>query len=195
LKPRNYWIRRSFKVNVTKAEKRTIGKHSIPRPEIDLLAFHYDQNEVLALEVKSLLDSPGVKLAALQLQHDVPEGKYKLFTCERYRTVVLSRLFQDLIDAGMANSQTKVRLGLVAGKVYRGQSADVRAHMTRNNWFFWSPCTLALGVRRVLADRGRCQSAVMQPAHCGPERSDDTISGVRLQCMGRDAATRGPTHD
>lgn len=27
----------------------------------------------------------------------------------------------------------------MAGKVYRGQSEDVRELMERNNWFFWSP--------------------------------------------------------
>ncbi|MBS0167435.1 MAG: hypothetical protein JSR29_15230 [Nitrospira sp.] len=69
-----YWVRRSFKVNVTKEEKCHVGKHSIPRPEIDLLALHFSKNEVLAFEAKSFLDSPGVKLAQLQEEHEVPEG-------------------------------------------------------------------------------------------------------------------------
>lgn len=139
LEAENFWIRRSFRVNLTKEEKRQIGKHSIPRPEIDLLAFDFSKNVVLALEVKSFLDSPGVKLAALQLEHDVPEGRYKLFTSERYRTIVLSRLHQDLVDFKMANAKTRITLGLVAGKVYRGQSDEVCEHMKQNRWFFWSP--------------------------------------------------------
>lgn len=146
LEGENYWIRRSFRVNLTKEEKRKIGKHSIPRPEIDLLAFHFTRNVVLALEVKSFLDSPGVKLAALQEEHDVPEGRYKLFTCERYRNIVLSRLHQDLIDFKMANAKTRIDLGLVAGKVYRGQSREVCEHMMQNNWFFWSPEDIKKGV-------------------------------------------------
>jgi len=36
LEAEGYWVRRSFKVNVTKKEKRHVGKPSIPRPEIDL---------------------------------------------------------------------------------------------------------------------------------------------------------------
>ncbi len=76
LEAENYWIRRSFKVCLTKDEKRAIGKHSIPRPEIDLLAFNFVENEVLAIEAKSLLDSPGIKLAQLQLEHEIPEGRY-----------------------------------------------------------------------------------------------------------------------
>lgn len=31
LEAEGYWVRRSFKVNVTPEEKRAIGKHSIPR--------------------------------------------------------------------------------------------------------------------------------------------------------------------
>lgn len=149
----HYWIRRSFKVTVSKSERREIKKHSMPRTEIDLLAFDFAQNEVLAIEAKSFLDSQGVMLAALQLTHDVPEGKYKLFTCQRYRTMVLKQLLQDLINNGMANSSTTIRLGLVAGKVYRGQSELVRDFMAQNGWFFWSPEDVKKRVK-ALADQG-----------------------------------------
>ena len=76
LEAEGYWVRRSFKVNVTKDEKRQIGKYSIPRPEIDLLALNFSANEVFALEAKSFLDSPGVKLDQLKEEHEVPEGRY-----------------------------------------------------------------------------------------------------------------------
>lgn len=139
LEAEGYWVRRSFKVNVTKEEKRQIGKPSIPRPEIDLLALHFSTNEVFALEAKSFLDSPGVKLAQLQEEHEVPEGRYKLFTSHRYRSIVLSRLLKDLIADGMASSNTKISLGLAAGKVYQGQSKPIREFMEKNKWLFWSP--------------------------------------------------------
>ena len=45
-----YWVRQSFKVNVTKEEKVRIGKPSIPRPEIDLLALKLDRSEIIAFE-------------------------------------------------------------------------------------------------------------------------------------------------
>jgi hypothetical protein len=139
LEAEGYWVRRSFKVNVTKEEKREIGKHSIPRPEIDLLALNLAKNTVLALEAKSYLDSPGVKLSELSQEHEIPEGRYKLFTCERYRKIVLSRLHQDLIGLGMANTETRLSLGLVAGKVYQGRSEAIRAFMNEKGWLFWSP--------------------------------------------------------
>ncbi len=153
LEAEGFWIRRSFKVNLSKEEKREVGKHSIPRPEIDLLAFKSAANEVLALEAKSFLDSPGVRLSDLREEHDVPEGRYKLFTSERYRAVVLRRLLQDLIDHRMANRDTRVTLGLVAGKVYQSQTAEVRKLMKSKNWFFWSPEDLKEKVT-ALANRG-----------------------------------------
>lgn len=153
LEAEGYWVRKSFKVNVTKEEKRQIGKHSIPRPEIDLLALHYSRNEVLVLEAKSFLDSPGVKLAQLQEVHEEPEGRYKLFTSQRYRSVVLSRLLQDLIVCGMANADTKISLGLAAGKVYQGQSGPIREFMEKKKWLFWSPEDIKQKVT-ALAERG-----------------------------------------
>ncbi|WP_158824127.1 hypothetical protein [Granulicella sp. S156] len=142
----HYWVRRSFKIDVTLEEKREVGKHSIPRPEIDLLALSYSKNEVVAFEVKSFLNSPGVRLADLQKEHDLQEGRYKLFTSRGYRKVVLARLKLDLISHGMANSDTTVKLGLAAGKVYQKkneppmtQSNLMREFLEKNDFIFWSP--------------------------------------------------------
>ncbi|MDO9312057.1 MAG: hypothetical protein Q7T85_10260, partial [Nitrosomonas sp.] len=132
-------VRRSFKINVTKEEKRLIGKHSIPRPEIDLLAFKFSSNEVLALEAKSFLDSFGVNFEQLQEKHEVPKGRYKLFTSENYRSIVLSKLLSDLVECGMANTNTKITLGLAAGKIYQNRSDSIRELMLDHHWFFWSP--------------------------------------------------------
>lgn len=134
-----YWVRRSFKVNVTKEEKRRIGKPSIPRPEIDLLALHVARDEVIAFEAKSFLDSPGVRLAELQMSYDAPEGRYKMFTSEVYRSIVLERLHQDLIQLGMASTKTRIRLGLAAGNVYQDRSVEMREFMATRDWVFWSP--------------------------------------------------------
>lgn len=139
LEAEGYWVRQSFKVNLTTAEKRRIGKPSIPRPEIDLLALDFKRNEVLALEAKSYLDSPGVKLADLEARHKVPEGRYKLFTCARYRAVVTKRLHADLIAAGMARPTTRIRFGLAAGRVYRRDANGIRQHMESHGWHYWSP--------------------------------------------------------
>ena len=139
LEHEGYWVRQSFKVNLTKQEKKQIGKPSIPRPEIDLLAFKAKSQEVLVLEAKSYLDSPGVRLADIQEEFQIQEGRYKMFTCTNYRNVVLNRLMQDLKDLGMVGDEIKIKLGLVAGHIYQGRSEEIRNYFTSKGWFFWSP--------------------------------------------------------
>ena len=139
LEAEGHWVRQSFKVNLSKEEKRQIGKPSIPRPEIDLLAFSPLRNEVIAFEVKSFLDSPGVKLDDLKQKFAIPEGRYKLFTCDSYRSIVFLRLSAELVSRGMATTETIIRLGLAAGKVYQNRINEVRDFMDSNEWVFWSP--------------------------------------------------------
>jgi hypothetical protein len=140
LEHEGYWVRQSFKVNLTKQEKRAIGKPSIPRPEIDLLAFKQKENLVLALEAKSYLDSPGVGIEELKEEHKVPEGRYKLFTCSNYRKIVLFRLKRYLIKIGMADANTKIKLGLVVGNIKSNSHTEkIRALFTSKKWTFWDP--------------------------------------------------------
>lgn len=139
LEQEGYWVRQSFKINLTKQEKRDIGKPSMPRPEIDLLAFKPSRNEILAIEVKSFFDSGGVRLDELQNSFEVAEGRYKLFTCRSYREILFGRLRGDLIEAGMAGPETHIVLGLVAGNVYQSADKEIRTHFWKSNWFFWSP--------------------------------------------------------
>ena len=139
LEAEGYWVRSSYRVALSKEQKRDTGKPSIPRPEIDLLALHVSRNEVLALEVKSYLDSTGVKLADLSKVHDTTEGRYKLFTSKKYRCIVLACLQQQLPKAGAINKATTIRLGLAAGKVHQGRSEALRTHLEAAGCFFWSP--------------------------------------------------------
>ena len=135
----HYWVQSCFKVNLTIEEKRDIGKHSIPRPEIDLLALNFDRNEVLVVEAKSFLDSPGVRLEDLEKEHDIPDGRYKLFTSKRYRDAVFRRLLLQLCGNGMANAGTTLALVLAAGKVYRGQTAAIQELFLTRGFILWSP--------------------------------------------------------
>jgi hypothetical protein len=151
LEASGYWVRRSFKVEMTKEEKRKVGRHSMPRPEIDILAYKRETEELLVLEAKSFLDSPGVN--SLTESHDEPKGKYKLFTCENYRRVVLERLRLELLSLGMISDQTSLRLGLAAGKVHRRESAQLREFMESRGWYFLSPEDIREQVMR-FADMG-----------------------------------------
>jgi len=50
LENEGYWVRERFKVELTKSEKRKIGKPSSPRWELDLLAYKPKQNKIFVVE-------------------------------------------------------------------------------------------------------------------------------------------------
>lgn len=139
LEHEGYWVRQSFKVNLPKSQKRALGKPRMPRPEVDLLAYNPAENTVKLVEVKSFLDSAGVRLTLLQEDHETPSGLYKLFTCRKYYEIVSHCLRLQLLDLGLCTKSTQFQLGLVAGNVYRNQSAEIEALFRRQGWFFWSP--------------------------------------------------------
>jgi hypothetical protein len=139
LEMNGYWVQRSFKVELTKEEKRKIGRPTIPRPELDILAYKRKTEELLVLEAKSFLDSLGVSLDSLIESHEKPKGQYKLFTCQKYQDVVLERLRSELIFCGLISKRTKIRLGLAAGKVHRRETKQLREYMDLKGWYFLSP--------------------------------------------------------
>ena len=102
----NYWVMQSVKVNLTKQEKRKIGTPTMPRSEIDIVALNQKKNVIFAIEAKSYLDSRGVVLEELKEKYKTPNGRYKLFTCLKYRNTVLKRLRLDFLAKGLANKKT-----------------------------------------------------------------------------------------
>jgi hypothetical protein len=103
---------------------------------------------VIVLEVKSFLDSLGVQPKDLFTKYKTPTGRYKLFTCSKYRRTILSRLRTDLLREGMISRYTTLRLGLAAGKVYRSDTSQIERIFQNKGWFFWSPSDIK---ERVLA--------------------------------------------
>lgn len=57
-----YWTSIDFKVTLSKNAKAELGKFSLPRPEIDILAYQAMDNSLLWVECKSYMDSRGVKV-------------------------------------------------------------------------------------------------------------------------------------
>jgi hypothetical protein len=87
-----YWVRTSVKVELTKDEKRQIGRPSSPRWELDIVAYSGRENLLKIVECKSYLDSRGVALRAFDGSDDKSAERFKLFTDERLRAVVFERL-------------------------------------------------------------------------------------------------------
>ena len=133
LRHNGYWTIPSFKVELTKAEKRQIGRFSSPRWEIDLVAYKGSTNEVLAIECKSFLDSRGVVFQAGEFS---PPKRYKLFTDTALRKVVLKRLAKQLVETGACAAKPRVMLCLAAGKIAGGTAtaSALKEHCNQNGW-------------------------------------------------------------
>lgn len=147
------WVAQSVKVNLTKDEKKALGKPSIPRPEIDLLVFDFANNRVIAVEVKSYLDSGGVRFDDIDREYETTYGNLKLLTCKPYRDVVFSRLRIQLLAAGHISESTSFTIGLAAGNVYKNEEDKISELFQRRGWVFWSPSEIKQLVNN-LAQRG-----------------------------------------
>jgi hypothetical protein len=135
-----YWVRTSVKVNLTKEEKTEADRPTMPRPEIDLVAYHGGRNHMLALECKSYLDSRGVTYG--EVCGDVGSTTYKLFRRANLREVVLRRLAQQSVEQGLCRPGVTVQLGMVAGKVASSDEPKLRTLFEDRGWFFEGPSWL-----------------------------------------------------
>ena len=122
-----YWTITGFKVDLTKDEKKSIGRATTPRWEIDVVAYNARKNEVLAVECKSFLNSGGVMFCEGGFK--APK-RYKLFVETKTREVVLNALAAQLLKAGLCRDSPTVRLCLAVGKF--GENCDrdgLRKHL------------------------------------------------------------------
>jgi len=138
-----YWVQTSYKVELTRQDKRRMGLPSSPRWEIDVLAYRSVGNLVLAIECKSFLNSPGVKYPAFAGQTVKGPDRYKLFTRPKVRKTVLARLAAQLHDRKLARANPKVQLCLAAGHIYKGDEQLIRKHCARNGWRLFAPDWIA----------------------------------------------------
>jgi hypothetical protein len=133
LERQGYWIRPSFKVELTKEEKRLINRFSSPRWELDLVAYKGASNDVLVVECKSYLDSRGVTYAAFA--EEVSSGRYKLFTDKQLRETVLTRLIIQLTNAQLCAPSPNVTLCLAVGRFPTAQDrAQLHTLFEQRGW-------------------------------------------------------------
>jgi len=152
LEQQGYWVRRAFKVELTKEEKREIHRPSSPRWEIDIVAYRARGNAVLAVECKSYLDSPGVGASAFAEQLPGSKSSYKLFVETRLREVVLKRLVLQMYQAGLCERAPTVRLALAAGHVSREADRDELRHLfAEKGWDFFDEEWLEIELRKMAA--------------------------------------------
>lgn len=129
------WTQTEVKVDLTKEEKRQIGRPSSPRWELDVVGYAPRTNTLRVVECKSFLDSFGVAARDL-MEPDSPGAvRYKLFTDTRLREVVFNRLALQFSAQNACAPNPRVTLGLACG---RFRSAADRAllqeHFAAMGW-------------------------------------------------------------
>lgn len=138
LQRQGFWTLTSVKVELTKEEKREIGRYSSPRWELDVVAYRGKDNKVLVVECKSYLDSPGVDRGAFDGSNKEAETRYKLFSEEALRKVVFRRLEHQLVSGGFCAEGPTIRLCLAAGKI-KGDESWLQAHFKEKGWLLFGP--------------------------------------------------------
>lgn len=115
-----YWTRVGVKVEITKPEKVAVNNTSMPRPEIDVVAWKPSTNRFLVIECKSYLDSTGVRLEHLHGQEDVENDKFKLFNRAALRGLIVTALVRHFRAEGS-----------LPGQILPCSSSSSRARSTR----------------------------------------------------------------
>jgi len=157
LEAEGYWVRQSVKVEISKGDKKEIGLPTMPRPEIDLVALNVKRNELLLIEVKSLLDSYGVWYEAVSGE-DKPEytKRFRLFNDNKFREVVTRRLREEYLNQGLINESTKINYALAAGKIHSSAAeSKIREYFSkqRGGWKLFSPKDIKDKIRK-FSERG-----------------------------------------
>ena len=165
LEEEGYWTVVNYKVPISQQDAEFLGKPSMPTPDIDILAYKPKENIIYLLEVKSYLDSYGVRLKDLSNLKTKNEGHYKLLTWEKYRLVLIKLVKKNLSGKGLINTKNlKIRFGLIAGNIYPNtlKEEDFKNLFEKagyKNWWMWGPETIKVKVMN-LAIKGYEDNAV-----------------------------------
>lgn len=152
LQRQGFWTLTSAKVELTKEEKREIGRHSSPRWELDVVAYRGSDNYLRVIECKSYLDSSGVDCGAFSGKNKKAQERYKLFFDDTLRSVVLRRLESQLVDGKFCRKNPKIQLCLAAGKI-KGDEQWLESHFNANDWLLLGPAYIKTGLSK-LRDAG-----------------------------------------
>jgi hypothetical protein len=138
LEREGFWVRSSFKVELTKDEKVKIGRPSSPRWELDLVGYRARDNEVRVVECKSYLDSRGVAMAAFNGLNPGFAKRFKLFAEPETRAAMFRRMEAQLLALGAIRPRPRVTVCLAAGRI--ASTSDrlaLRSYFQSEGWLLW----------------------------------------------------------
>ena len=164
LEEQGYWVRQSAKVHISKEDKKAIGIPSMPTPEVDLVALNVKENELILVEAKSFLDSPGVNFESISGNDPRQAKRFKLFTNDKFREVVMKRLQEEYLKQGLIRQDTKVTLGLAAGHIRSKDDQDkIAEYFKEKGWRLFTPKQIKETVRK-LSQRGWVDDLIVMTA-------------------------------
>lgn len=152
LEEQGYWVRENVRVSLSKEVKRALGNPSMPRCEIDIVAFRPVQRELVLFEVKSYLDSYGVQPDDLR-RTTREDNRYKLLTLSDLQSAVTDALLAEYRAQGLLVGDVTVRFGLAAGHVQDRFDEEIRAIAREKNWVFLGPAEISRAIWK-FADLG-----------------------------------------
>jgi hypothetical protein len=135
LQRRGYWTQTSVKIDLTKEEKKAVGRPSSPRWELDVVGYMGATNQLTVVECKSFLDSPGVPCATFENRNLKDQTRYKLFFDDTLRETVRGRLLQQFVQHGFCAENPEITFALAAGKV-KGDEEVLRGCLARKGWSY-----------------------------------------------------------
>jgi hypothetical protein len=153
LQEKNYWTRHSVKVELTKAEKAKIDLPTIPRPEIDLVAYNPVSDTLVLIEAKSYLNSSGVTIGGLSGTDSRTKDRYRLLNNKTYQKVVTDRLVENFVKNKIIKKSTKVKYALAAGHVQPKSLLAVSKYLKNNDYLYFDPIDIKQTIKN-LAQRG-----------------------------------------
>lgn len=150
MQEQGFWTRTAFKVELTKAEKREIGRASSPRWEIDVVAYRPGDNLLRVIECKSYIDSRGVDTRAFDPSENFAK-RFKLFNEPITREVVFRRLQTQLTEMKAIAGNPQVQLCLAAGRIVAGHEEPIRSRFDSEDWELFSPDYIRTAMQSIAA--------------------------------------------
>lgn len=146
-----YWVIQNYKVELSKAEKRQLGTPSMPRPDVDILAYSAAANTIYWIECKSYLDSTGV-MAVSFTKDGIWSSHYKLFNNDPYRKIATRRLLSQLRNSGQVAPRPKIRYWLIAGHFAGESQKIIQTQFRRRGWILSGPDWIRLQLEGMADD-------------------------------------------
>jgi len=149
-----FWTTVGYKVNLPPGVKKALDKPSLPRPEIDVLAYRNRDNHLLWVECKSYLDSRGVIFEALSDHDSRRAQRYKVFTQPMYRQLVTAALIDQLVAEGRVHEGPSINYCLVTGKIATDRDRDqLHQYFDEQGWILYDEYWVKRGLEN-LAKKG-----------------------------------------